>query len=69
MKFGASFLFVVLAIAALVESKSYKNHRVVSLFIENEQQLQGIRNLQALSGVRLKEFNKLMYCSYFLATP
>lgn len=56
MKFFASFLLLVLAMSAQVESKSYRNHKVVSLVIENEKQLQEIRKLEMLAGVRLESF-------------
>ena len=53
------FLFVLLATSALVSGqKSYKGHKVVTLRIENELQLQELQNLELQAGVR-KVFEKI----------
>lgn len=58
MKFLASFLLLVLVALLQVESKKYRNYKVVSLTIENEKQLQEIRKLEMVSGVSFKGFNR-----------
>lgn len=52
MKLVGIFLLIVIFALAQVESKSYRNHTVVSITIENENQLKEIKQLEMMPGVK-----------------
>lgn len=65
MKLALALISVVFVLNSSVGQsiKSYKDHKVVSLRIENEAQLKELQNLELEKGVRneLKRFTEFLY--------